>query len=116
MNTPCEDPLDKPEGSPRPIDAATIAPLLRQYAEPLPTLDSSTFGEMFDRYRDARVVMIGALYGHFVERGGLMPCEQPVVEQLNAMLAKQLAGLVRDLWARSRADRHEYRPGPGGGG
>ncbi|AWM92799.1 carboxylic ester hydrolase [Pseudomonas sp. 31-12] len=233
MNTPCEEPLDKPEGSPRHIDAAIIAPLLRQYAEPLPTLDSSTFGEMFDRYGDARVVMIGeashgtrdfyetraaitqrliehhgfnivaveadwpdaghvdqyvrglartawkrhifsrfptwmwrntevksfvhwlhqfnhrlaperrvefrgldiyslrnsihevlryldqvdaqlahearrrygcltpwqddpALYGHFVERGGLMPCEQPVVEQLNAMLAKQLAGLVRD--------------------
>ncbi len=37
-----------------------------------------------------------ALYGHFVERGGVMPCEQPVIEQLNAMLAEQLAGLIRD--------------------
>jgi erythromycin esterase-like protein len=37
-----------------------------------------------------------ALYGHFVERGGVMPCEQPVVEQLNAMLAEQLAGLIKD--------------------
>jgi erythromycin esterase-like protein len=232
MNAPSQDPLDR-DGSPRQIDVATIAPLLRQYAEPLPALDSSAFGEMFDRYADARVVMIGeashgtrdfyqtraaitqrliehhgfnivaveadwpdaghvdqyvrgvarsawkrhifsrfptwmwrnaevssfvhwlhqfnhsltperrvefrgldiyslrnsihevlryldqvdpqlalearrrygcltpwqddpALYGHFVERAGLMPCEQPVVEQLNAMLAKQLAGLVRD--------------------
>ncbi len=37
-----------------------------------------------------------ALYGHFVERGGVMPCEQPVVEQLNAMLAEQLAGFIKD--------------------
>lgn len=233
MNTASQDSPEKRDGSPRSIDADTITPLLRQYAEPLPTLDSSTFGEMFDRYADARVVMIGeashgtrdfyetraaitqrliehhgfnivaveadwpdaghvdqyvrglarsawkrhifsrfptwmwrntevksfvhwlhqfnhplaperrvefrgldiyslrnsihevlhyldqvdpqlalearqrygcltpwqddpALYGHFVERAGLMPCEQPVVEQLNAMLAKQLAGLVRD--------------------
>lgn len=210
-----------------------IAPLLRQCAEPLPALDSEDFGEMFDRYADARVVMIGeashgtsdfyrtraaitkrlierhgftivaveadwpdaghvdryvrglapsvwkrhvfsrfpvwmwrntdvqafarwlhhhnhqrapelrvefrgldvyslrnsirevlnyldrvdpqlahearrrygcltpwqddpALYGHFVERGGVMPCEQPVVEQLNAMLAEQLAGFIHD--------------------
>lgn len=36
------------------------------------------------------------LYGHFVERAGVMPCEQAVVEQLNVMLAKQLAGLVKD--------------------
>src|SRR3990167_1062676 len=232
MNTPSHDSPDR-DGSPRHIDVATIPPLLRQSADPPPTRDSSTFGEMFDRYADARVVMIGeashgtrdfyetraaitqrliehhgfnivaveadwpdaghvdhyvrglarsawkrhifsrfptwmwrnaevrsfvhwlhqfnhslaperrvefrgldiyslrnsihevlryldqvdpqlahearrrygcltpwqddpALYGHFVERAGLMPCEQPVVEQLNAMLAKQLAGLVRD--------------------
>ncbi|MCE5987482.1 erythromycin esterase family protein [Pseudomonas sp. 5FOS] len=37
-----------------------------------------------------------ALYGHFVERGGVMPCEQPVVEQLNVMLAEQLSGLIRN--------------------
>ena len=33
--------------------------LLRQYAEPLPEIDSPAFGEMFDRYGDARVVLIG---------------------------------------------------------
>jgi erythromycin esterase-like protein len=37
-----------------------------------------------------------SLYGHMVERGGVMPCEQAVVEQLNAMLAEQLAGLIQD--------------------
>lgn len=37
-----------------------------------------------------------ALYGHFVERGGVMPCEHAVVEQLNAILAEQLAGLIQD--------------------
>lgn len=37
-----------------------------------------------------------ALYGHFVERGGLMPCEHQVVEQLHVMLAEQLAGLIKD--------------------
>ena len=233
MNAPTQDSLDTFHGSRRPIDEAAIAPILRRYAEPLPTLTSATFGEMFDRYADARVVLIGeashgtsefyktraaitqrliehhgftvvaveadwpdachvdqyvrglaraawkrhifsrfptwmwrntevrafvhwlhdfnhqhaperrvefrgldvyslrnsihevlsyldhvdprlaqearqrygcltpwqddpALYGHFVERAGLMPCEQPVVEQLNAMLAEQLAGLVRN--------------------
>jgi len=37
-----------------------------------------------------------AQYGHFVEQGGVMPCEQAVVEQLNAMLAEQLEGLIQD--------------------
>ncbi len=233
MNTSSRDLLDKLYGTHRQIDESAIAPLLRQYAEPLPTLESPAFGELFDRYADARVVMIGeashgtsnfyraraaitqrlieqhgfnivavegdwpdaghvdryvrglaraawkrhifsrfptwmwrntevreftqwlhqfnhqrvperrvefrgldvyslrnsihevlsyldqvdpqlaqearqrygcltpwqddpTLYGHFVERDGLMPCEQPVVEQLNVMLAEQLAGLIQD--------------------
>ncbi|SEK84844.1 Erythromycin esterase homolog [Pseudomonas sp. NFIX51] len=33
--------------------------LLRRYAEPLPALESAAFGELFDRYADARVVLIG---------------------------------------------------------
>lgn len=37
-----------------------------------------------------------ASYGHFVERGGLMPCEDKVVEQLNVMLTEQLAELAED--------------------
>ncbi|ROM96788.1 erythromycin esterase family protein [Pseudomonas brassicacearum] len=225
--------LEKLYGPRNNVSRVSIAPLLRQYAEPLPDLNSDAFGKMFDRYADARVVMIGeashgtsdfyrtraaitqrlieqhgftivaveadwpdaghvdryvrglahsawkrhifsrfptwmwrntdvkafahwlhqynhkqapehrvefrgldvyslrnsihevlsyldrvdpqlahearrrygcltpwqdepALYGHFVEQGGLMPCEQAVVEQLNAMLAEQLAGLIRD--------------------
>ncbi len=59
MSPPSQDMLDKLYGSPPHIDPAAIAPLLRQYAEPLPELDSSALGEMFDRYADARVVMIG---------------------------------------------------------
>jgi erythromycin esterase-like protein len=233
MNSPLQNTLKTLTG---PHDSGTqrpIAPLLRQCAEPLPALDSEEFGDMFDRYADARVVMIGeashgtsdfyrtraaitkrlierhgfnivaveadwpdaghvdryvrglapsawkrhvfsrfpvwmwrntdvqafarwlhhhnhqkspklqvefrgldvyslrnsirevlnyldrvdpqlahearrrygcltpwqddpTLYGHFVERGGVMPCEQPVVEQLNAMLAEQLAGFIKD--------------------
>jgi erythromycin esterase-like protein len=225
--------LKKLSGSNANGAAASIAPLLRQYAEPLPELNTEAFGEMFDRYADARVVMIGeashgtsdfyrtraaitqrlieqhgftivaveadwpdaghvdryvrglapsawkrhifsrfptwmwrntdvrafahwlhhynhqkapelrvefrgldvyslrnsihevlnyleqvdpqlahearrrygcltpwqddpALYGHFVERGGVMPCEQAVVDQLNAILAEQLVGLAQD--------------------
>jgi erythromycin esterase-like protein len=225
--------LKKLSGSNTNGAAASIVPLLRQYAEPLPELNCEAFGEMFDRYADARVVMIGeashgtsdfyrtraaitqrlieqhgftivaveadwpdaghvdryvrglapsawkrhifsrfptwmwrntdvrafahwlhqhnhqkapelrvefrgldvyslrnsirevlnyldqvdpqlahearqrygcltpwqddpALYGHFVERGGVMPCEQAVVDQLNAILAEQLAGLAQD--------------------
>ena len=232
MNTTSQDIPDTLYGSHSHIDEAAIAPLLRQYAEPLPDLEAKAFGEMFDRYADARVVMIGeashgtcdfyraraaitqrlieqhgfnivaveadwpdaghvdryvrglvpsawkrhifsrfptwmwrntdvrafahwlhrynhqqapesrvefrgldvyslrnsihevlsylertdphlahearrrygcltpwqddpALYGHFVERNGLMPCEQAVVDQLNVMLAEQLAGLVQ---------------------
>jgi erythromycin esterase-like protein len=225
--------LKKLSGSNANGAAASIAPLLRQYAEPLPELNTEAFGEMFDRYADARVVMIGeashgtsdfyrtraaitqrlieqhgftivaveadwpdaghvdryvrglapsawkrhifsrfptwmwrntdvrafahwlhhynhqkapelrvefrgldvyslrnsihevlnyleqvdpqlahearrrygcltpwqddpALYGHFVERGGVMPCEHAVVDQLNAILAEQLVGLAQD--------------------
>ncbi len=59
MNTPSQDMLNTLYGSHTHIDEAAIAPLLRQYAEPLPEPDSPAFGEMFDRYADARVVMIG---------------------------------------------------------
>jgi erythromycin esterase-like protein len=233
MNSPSQTFPEEPFGQQHHVDTAHIAPVLRQYAEPLPELDSPAFANLFDRYADARVVMIGeashgtgdfyrtraaitqaliqrhgfnivaveadwpdaghvdqyvrglahsawkrhifsrfptwmwrnsevkaftywlhqynhqqvpdrrvefrgldvyslrnsihevlgyldrvdphlgqearrrygcltpwqddpALYGHFVERDGVMPCEQPVVEQLNAMLAEQLAGLIRD--------------------
>ncbi|SDR90186.1 Erythromycin esterase homolog [Halopseudomonas xinjiangensis] len=34
-------------------------PLLRQYAEPLPDLESEEFAAMFDRYGAARIVLIG---------------------------------------------------------
>lgn len=225
--------MEKLYGKQYQVDSAEIAPLLHQFAEPLPDLDSPAFAALFDRYADARVVMLGeashgtsefyraraaitrrlieqhgfnivaveadwpdaghvdqyvrglahsawkrhiftrfptwmwrnsevkafahwlhghnrllaverrvefrgldvyslrnsihevlafldradphlarearhrygcltpwqddpALYGHFVERGGVMPCEQPVVEQLNVMLAEQLSGLIRN--------------------
>ncbi|MBF8743876.1 erythromycin esterase family protein [Pseudomonas guariconensis] len=37
-----------------------------------------------------------ALYGHFVERGGQVPCEDAVVQQLNSLLAERLARLAHD--------------------
>ena len=38
---------------------AALPSLIRQYAEPLPDPHDSAFGELFDRYGDARVVLIG---------------------------------------------------------
>lgn len=233
MNGPSKKLMEQLYGKQYQVDTADIAPLLRQYAEPLPDVDAPDFAKLFDRYADARVVMLGepshgssefyraraaitrrfielhgfnivaveadwpdaghvdqyvrglahsawkrhifsrfptwmwrnseikaftqwlhahnrmlvedrrvefrgldvyslrnsihevlayldrfdphlahearrrygcltpwqddpALYGHFVERGGVMPCEQAVVEQLNAMLAEQLSGLIRN--------------------
>lgn len=59
MNTPSQDWLDKRYGAARRLGTGAIAPILRQYAEPLPALESPAFGELFDRYGDARVVLIG---------------------------------------------------------
>jgi erythromycin esterase-like protein len=42
-----------------PAQEADLPALIRQYAEPLPDLHSSAFAELFDRYGDARVVLIG---------------------------------------------------------
>ncbi|HDS1680336.1 TPA: erythromycin esterase family protein [Pseudomonas putida] len=233
MNGPSKKLMEKLYGKQYQIDTADIAPVLHQYAEPLPDLDTPAFAALFDRYADARVILLGeashgssefylaraaitrrlieqhgfnivaveadwpdaghvdqyvrglahaawkrhifsrfptwmwrnsevktfaqwlhghnrrlptdhrvefrgldvyslrnsihevlayldrvdphlahearrrygcltpwqddpALYGHFVERGGVMPCEQPVIRQLNVMLAEQLSGLVRN--------------------
>ncbi|WP_425278170.1 erythromycin esterase family protein [Azotobacter salinestris] len=38
---------------------SAIAPVLRRHAEVLPAPDSAGFGELFDRYGEARVVLIG---------------------------------------------------------
>ncbi|QJQ20534.1 erythromycin esterase family protein [Pseudomonas sp. SK] len=233
MNGPSKKLMERLYGQQYQVEVADIAPLLHQYAEPLPDLDTPAFAALFDRYADARVVLLGeashgssefyraraaitrrlieqhgfnivaveadwpdaghvdqyvrglahsawkrhifsrfptwmwrngevkafaqwlhghnrlladdlrvefrgldvyslrnsihevlayldrvdsklahearrrygcltpwqddpAQYGHFVERGGVMPCEQPVVQQLNVMLAEQLSGLIRN--------------------
>lgn len=59
MHRRSQDMLDTLYGSRRHIDEASIAPLLRHHAEPLATLESGALGAMFDRYADARVVLIG---------------------------------------------------------
>lgn len=58
MNSPVNDllrrfrrPRDEPPGN--------AAEVLRRHAEPLPALDSPEFGELFDRFGDASVVLIG---------------------------------------------------------
>src|SRR5690242_21180715 len=40
-------------------DLAVLPRLIADAAEPLPDIDDSTFGEFFDRYADARVVLLG---------------------------------------------------------
>jgi erythromycin esterase-like protein len=63
---------------------ANLPALIRQYAEPLPDLHDDAFAELFDRYGDARVVLIGeashgtsdfyqtraAITRHLIERHG----------------------------------------------
>ncbi|AJG13986.1 erythromycin esterase [Pseudomonas plecoglossicida] len=51
--------MEKLYGKQYQVDSAEIAPLLHQFAEPLPDLDSPAFAALFDRYADARVVMLG---------------------------------------------------------
>ncbi|RON27638.1 erythromycin esterase family protein [Pseudomonas lini] len=58
MNSPVNDLLRRfrrPRGEP-PGNAAEV---LRRHAEPLPARDSPEFGELFDRFGDASVVLIG---------------------------------------------------------
>jgi erythromycin esterase-like protein len=43
----------------RPQQAADLPALLRANAEPLPAIDDPAFGTFFDRYADAKVVLIG---------------------------------------------------------
>jgi len=49
---------EAPDLAPRGRDDRAIA-RLRAHAEPLPEIDSAAFGALFDRYGDARVVLIG---------------------------------------------------------
>lgn len=41
------------------VSGNNLPALLRHYAEPIPELHTEAFGELFDRYGDARVVLIG---------------------------------------------------------
>ncbi len=53
-------PATQPPAAGRPAGHPTDLPaLIRQYAEPLPDLHDPAFGDLFDRYGDARVVLIG---------------------------------------------------------
>src|SRR3954451_9500145 len=65
-------------------DLAVLPRLIADAAEPLPDIDDPTFGEFFDRYADARVVLLGeashgtsefyrvraAISRHLIERHG----------------------------------------------
>ena len=43
----------------KPSDPRSLPELIRDYAEPLPDLDDPAFGALFDRFADARVVLLG---------------------------------------------------------
>ena len=49
----------EPRAFEEPPVEASIASMIRQAAEPLPDLDDATFGTLFDRFADARVVLLG---------------------------------------------------------
>lgn len=59
MNMTSHQWLETLHGKQPSIDVAHLPPLLRQYAEPLPEIDTPEFGQLFDRYADSRVVMTG---------------------------------------------------------
>lgn len=59
MNSHTQSLLEQLYGQQHHDDTSHIAPVLHRYAEPLPDLVSPAFGDLFDRYADARVVMIG---------------------------------------------------------
>lgn len=59
MTLPAQDLLQRFRRRRADDDDERLPTLLRQYAEPLPALDDPAFGERFDRYGDARVVLIG---------------------------------------------------------
>jgi protein-L-isoaspartate(D-aspartate) O-methyltransferase len=42
-----------------PSESRPLPELIRDYAEPLPDLDDPAFGQLFDRFGDARVVLLG---------------------------------------------------------
>ena len=59
MSGPSKTLMEKLYGKQYQVDTADIAPVLHQYAEPLPDLDTPAFAALFDRYADARVILLG---------------------------------------------------------
>ena len=106
MNSPARDLLQRLRrrgAEPR----TDIADILRHHAEPLPAEDSPAFGEMFDRFADAKVVLIGeashgthefyrtraAITRHLIERHGF----NIVAVEADWPDAGQIDRCVRDL-------------------
>jgi hypothetical protein len=58
MNSPARDLLQRLRRR-RAEPRTDIADILRHHAEPLPAEDSPAFAEMFDRFADAKVLLIG---------------------------------------------------------
>lgn len=51
--------MPAPAPAHRANEEARLDALLRRHAEPLPALDDESFGAAFERFADARVVLIG---------------------------------------------------------
>ncbi|WP_462380223.1 erythromycin esterase family protein [Pseudomonas sp. Marseille-QA0892] len=95
--------------------AADLSTLLRQHAEPLPDMDSDAFGALFDRYADAKVVLIGesshgtaefyraraAITRRLVERHGF----NIVAAEADWPDAAQVDRCVRDLGPSASTDQ-----------
>ncbi|MCX7512790.1 protein-L-isoaspartate(D-aspartate) O-methyltransferase [Frateuria sp. STR12] len=52
-------PAMEPVAARAPVDGGGLPDLIRAAMEPLPELDDPAFGRLFDRYADARVVLLG---------------------------------------------------------
>ena len=59
-----------------------VSGLIRDAAEPLPDIDDPAFGAMFDRYGDARVVLLGeASHGTSEFYGARAAISQRLIER-----------------------------------
>ena len=88
----------------------TPVELVRAFAEPLPEIESEEFGRLFDRFADARVVLLGeASHGTSEFYRARAAISKRLIEEhgfnIVAVEADWPDAAVIDRWVRGRAPR-----------
>ncbi|MGE7955672.1 erythromycin esterase family protein [Pseudomonas sp. NPDC089530] len=92
-----------------PHDTSALQALLRRHAEPLPALESTAFGSLFDRYADARVVLIGeASHG----TSDFYRARATITQRLIAHHGFTIVAIEADWPDAGQIDRHVRDLGP----